>query len=36
MAAATSSLQPFIQMSKTSSNNVNSVTIDYVSVECKR
>jgi hypothetical protein len=36
MAAATSSLQPFVQMSKTASTNVNSVTIDYVSVECKR
>jgi hypothetical protein len=36
MAAATGSLQPFVQISKTASTNVNSVTIDYVSVECKR
>jgi hypothetical protein len=36
MAAATSSLQPFVQISKTASTNVNSVTIDYVAVECKR
>jgi len=36
MAAATGSLQPFVQISKTASTNVNSVTVDYVSVECKR
>jgi hypothetical protein len=36
MSAATGSLQPFVQISKTASTNVNSVTVDYVSVECKR
>lgn len=36
MSNATGSLQPFVQISKTASTNVNSVTIDYVSVECKR
>jgi len=36
MAAATGSLQPFVQIQKTASTNVNSVTIDYVAVECKR
>ena len=36
MSNATGSLQPFVQISKTASTNVNSVTIDYISVECKR
>lgn len=36
MAAATSSLQPFFQIQKTSSANTDAVTIDYVKVVCKR
>ena len=36
MSAATGSLQPFVQISKTASTNVNSVTIDFVGVYCKR
>ena len=36
MSNATGSLQPFVQISRTASTNVNSVTIDYISVECKR
>lgn len=36
MAAATSSLQPYFQIQKTSSTNADAVTIDYVEVELKR
>jgi len=36
MAAATGSLQPFCQIQKTSSANVNGVTIDYVKIVCIR
>lgn len=36
MAAATSSLQPFVQISKTATTNTNAVTIDYVKVVAKR
>jgi len=36
MAAATGSLQPFVQISKAANTNVDSVTIDYVKVCSKR
>ena len=36
MSNATSSLQPFVQIQKTSSANTNAVTIDYVKVVAKR
>jgi hypothetical protein len=36
MSAATSSLQPFVQIQKTATTNVNAVTVDYVKVVCKR
>jgi hypothetical protein len=36
MAAATSSLQPFVQIQKTATTNADAVTIDYVKVVCRR
>lgn len=36
MAAATSSLQPIIQIQKGTNTNVDAITIDYVEVVCKR
>ena len=36
MAAATSSLQPFVQIQKAANTNVDAVTIDYVKVVCRR
>lgn len=36
MSAATSSLQPFVQISKAANANVDAVTIDYARVLCKR
>lgn len=36
MSAATSSLQPYIQIQKTSSANTDAVTIDFVAVDLKR
>jgi len=36
MSAATSSLQPYFQIQKTSSANTDAITIDYVQVDCKR
>ena len=36
MSAATSSLQPIIQLQKASNTNVSAVTVDYVKVVCKR
>ena len=36
MAAATSSLQPFVQIQKGANTNTNAVTIDYVKVVCRR
>lgn len=36
MSAATSSLQPYFQIQKTSSANTDSITIDFVAVDLKR
>lgn len=36
MSAATSSLQPYIQIQKTAATDADAVTIDYVAVYCKR
>ena len=36
MSAATSSLQPYVQIQKTASVNVDAVTIDYIKVVAKR
>lgn len=36
MGAATSSLQPFVQIQKTATTNTDAVTIDYIQVVCKR
>ncbi len=36
MSAATSSLQPIVQIQKASNTNVSAVTIDYIKVVCKR
>lgn len=36
MAAATSSLQPFVQIQKTATTNADAVTIDYVKIVCRR
>lgn len=36
MAAATGSLQPFVQIQKTATTNVDAVTVDYVKVCSKR
>lgn len=36
MAAATGSLQPFVQIQKASNTNVDAVTIDYVQIKAKR
>jgi len=36
MAAATGSLQPFVQISKTATANTDAVTVDYIEVTCKR
>lgn len=36
MSAATSSLQPYVQIQKTASTNADAVTVDYISVQCKR
>lgn len=36
MSNATGSLQPFFQIQKAANTNVDSMTIDYVKVECKR
>jgi len=36
MSAYSSGLQPIIQLQKAANTNVDAVTIDYVSIECKR
>ena len=36
MSAATSSLQPFVQLQKAANTNTNAVTVDYVKVVSKR
>ena len=36
MSAATSSLQPMIQIQKAANTNVNAVTLDYVMAVCRR
>jgi hypothetical protein len=36
MAGYTGSLQPFFQIQKAANTNVDALTIDYVSVECRR
>lgn len=36
MAAATSSLQPYVQIQKTATTNIDAVTIDYIKVIAKR
>ena len=36
MSAATSSLQPYVQIQKTAATDADAVTIDYVKVVCKR
>jgi hypothetical protein len=36
MSAATSSLQPYVQIQKTAATDADAVTIDYVAVYCKR